>query len=319
MKRLISAAFALLAIAFSAQAATLSPITLLNPAGSTAGQAIVSTGPSTAPAWSKVTATALAAQAANTVVANVTGSSASPTAFAMPSCSTTNSALQYTSGTGFTCYANSAVTTGTLAQFAATTSAQLAGVLSDETGTGSAVFSASPALTGTPTAPTASLGTNTTQIATMAAVQAAVQNTPKPYFQAHLSANQSVTANTATKIQFNTKDFDSGGYFDATTNYRFTPLVAGKYKVTLTVISNSVPAAGNNYFAGITKNGASLYAGVCTAQGTASNYCTLTLSDIVTFNGSTDYIETSVTVPGTSTIVLGTAGNTTFEAYYLGP
>lgn len=33
---------------------------------------------------------------------------------------------------------------------------------------------ASPALTGTPTAPTASLGTNTTQIATMAAVQAAV-------------------------------------------------------------------------------------------------------------------------------------------------
>ncbi len=38
---------------------------------------------------------------------------------------------------------------GTLAQFAATTSAQLAGVLSDETGSGSAVFSASPTLTGT--------------------------------------------------------------------------------------------------------------------------------------------------------------------------
>lgn len=35
---------------------------------------------------------------------------------------------------------------GTLAQFAATTSAQLAGILSDETGTGSAVFATSPAL-----------------------------------------------------------------------------------------------------------------------------------------------------------------------------
>jgi len=33
-------------------AATLTPIQLLNPAGSTAGQAIISTGPSTAPAWS---------------------------------------------------------------------------------------------------------------------------------------------------------------------------------------------------------------------------------------------------------------------------
>jgi hypothetical protein len=57
-----------------------------------------------------------------------------------------------------------------LSQFAATTSAQLAGVLSDETGTGAAVFSASPALTGTPTAPTASAGTNTTQVATTAFV-----------------------------------------------------------------------------------------------------------------------------------------------------
>lgn len=40
------------------------------------------------------------------------------------------------------------------------------------TGTGSVVFSASPFLTGTPTAPTANAGTNTTQIATTAFVAA---------------------------------------------------------------------------------------------------------------------------------------------------
>ncbi|MES2959812.1 MAG: hypothetical protein V4792_16605 [Pseudomonadota bacterium] len=67
-----------------------------------------------------------------------------------------------------------ALTSGTLAQFAATTSAQLRGVLTDETGTGSAVFADSPALTGTPTAPTAAPGTNTTQAATTAFVAAAV-------------------------------------------------------------------------------------------------------------------------------------------------
>jgi hypothetical protein len=44
-----------------------------------------------------------------------------------------------------------AATTGTLGQFAATTSDQLAAVLSDETGSGSAVFSVSPTLTGTVT------------------------------------------------------------------------------------------------------------------------------------------------------------------------
>lgn len=61
-----------------------------------------------------------------------------------------------------------------LGSFAATTSSQLAGVISDETGSGALVFAVSPALTGTPTAPTASAGTNTTQIATTEFVQSAV-------------------------------------------------------------------------------------------------------------------------------------------------
>lgn len=45
----------------------------------------------------------LAAEAANTVVGNGTGSTAAPTAVAVPSCSTATSALQWTSGTGFGC------------------------------------------------------------------------------------------------------------------------------------------------------------------------------------------------------------------------
>lgn len=56
-----------------------------------------------------------------------------------------------------------ALTTGTLAQFAATTSAQLAGVISDETGSGSLVFATSPVLVtpnlGTPSAITLTNGT----------------------------------------------------------------------------------------------------------------------------------------------------------------
>lgn len=59
-----------------------------------------------------VTTAALAAQAANTVLANATAASASPTAVAMPSCSSSTSSLQWTSNTGFTCYANSASLTG---------------------------------------------------------------------------------------------------------------------------------------------------------------------------------------------------------------
>jgi hypothetical protein len=110
MKRLFAAA--LLALSSIAFGATLMPIQLLNPAGSTAGQAIVSTGATTAPAWSNVTATALVPQAANTVVANATGSTASPTAVSVPNCLGTSSALNYTAGSGFGC--NSTVNAVTL-------------------------------------------------------------------------------------------------------------------------------------------------------------------------------------------------------------
>lgn len=98
----------------------------------------------------------LATQAANTVLANVTGSTASPTAFTMPSCSTSSSALNYTLGSGWSC--NTSINAASLGGNAAATYAPLA----------------SPALTGTPTAPTAAAGTNTTQLATTAFAQNAV-------------------------------------------------------------------------------------------------------------------------------------------------
>lgn len=142
MKRLFLGAFALI-LSIAADATTLNPIQLLNPAGSSSGQAIVSTGASTAPIWGGVGVNGIAAIGANTVLANATAGSASPTAFAMPSCvQSGNAALNWASGTGFTC------------------------------GTGYAPL-ASPTFTGTPVAPTATFGTNTTQIATTAFVQAA--------------------------------------------------------------------------------------------------------------------------------------------------
>jgi hypothetical protein len=126
----------------------------------TSGQPLVSGGAGANPSYSALALSGLAAQAANTVVANVTASSASPTAVALPSCSTGNSALQYTSATGFSCGTSFALTSGTLAQFAATTSAQLAGIISDETGSGSLVFGTNPTIgTATINTPTLSGGT----------------------------------------------------------------------------------------------------------------------------------------------------------------
>ncbi|RQV56087.1 glycosyl hydrolase family 28-related protein [Burkholderia cenocepacia] len=123
------------------------------------GSVVLSTAPSIAnltitgalTATGLVSLPSLAVQAANTVIANATGSSASPTAFAMPGCSGANNALRWTAGSGFTCASSIALTSSGLNQFASTTSAQLAGIVSDETGSGSLVFGTAPTLAGTVT------------------------------------------------------------------------------------------------------------------------------------------------------------------------
>ena len=55
------------------------------------------------------------------------------------------------------------------------------------------------------------------------------QNTPS--FQATVDAAQTLSTGTATKIEFNTENFDSDGKYDHSTNYRFTPTIAGKYLI----------------------------------------------------------------------------------------
>lgn len=91
MKKLISAALLALVSSF-ALATTTVPIQLITPI------------------------------AANTVVANATGSTATPTALALPSC--TNAILSYTSGTGFVC----STTVSTLSATGLITPAQTVGI-----------------------------------------------------------------------------------------------------------------------------------------------------------------------------------------------
>ncbi|MBR8083065.1 hypothetical protein KDX23_09945 [Burkholderia vietnamiensis] len=149
---------AMLALTAVAHAATKVPVQMLDTTSSTSGQVIVSPGPSGAAAWGNVSAGALAPIAANTVLGNSLGATAAPTAIPMPSCSGTNNALRWSAGFGFTCASGVALTTSALNQFAATTSAQLAAVISDETGSGSLVFNTTPTLAGTVTV-TGSAGT----------------------------------------------------------------------------------------------------------------------------------------------------------------
>ena len=52
-----------------------------------------------------------------------------------------------------------------------------------------------------------------------------------PFFMAQLSSDQTITDETYTKVQFNTEETDPDGTYDNSSNYRFTPGVAGTYYI----------------------------------------------------------------------------------------
>ena len=113
-----------------------------------------------------------------------------------------------------------------------------------------------------------------------------------PAFEAYLSGNQEMSDTTTTKIEFNTERFDTDGYYDNSTNYRFTPLVAGKYFVYSVA---RFDGRTNSNLAQTTlkiyKNGAE-YNNV--QQYLVSNYLrqvTSSANVIIDMNGSTDYLE----------------------------
>jgi hypothetical protein len=128
-----------------------------------------------------------------------------------------------------------------------------------------------------------------------------------PAFSAYATANQSIANATFTKVVLNAEDFDTASCFDSTTNYRFTPNVAGYYQLNGWM---SGPSSNTqNTFLVIFKNGS-----VFRIFGTMQNLNATAVINNGAFggftmylNGSTDYIEMYVYQQTGSTQNLGSA------------
>jgi hypothetical protein len=112
------------------------------------------------------------------------------------------------------------------------------------------------------------------------------------------SSDQTITINTATKIQFNAEDWDTDSCFDSTTNYRFTANKAGYYQFNVTVAYDTSGAVNRNelYFY---KNGANNIRVL--DDSTPSAYGTMSGSAIINLNGTTDYVEVYVILGAATT------------------
>ena len=121
---------------------------------------------------------------------------------------------------------------------------------------------------------------------------AGVGGTNTPAFRAERSADVSITTDVWTKIQYNTETFDTDSNYDNSTNYRFTPTTAGKYYVFASVGVTATATYGNAVNLAIYKNG-SLFRtnSVAVWLNTQETYSTVYCGAIVTFNGSSDYVE----------------------------
>ena len=111
-----------------------------------------------------------------------------------------------------------------------------------------------------------------------------------PAFRAYIGGgtDQSISANTWTKVNLATESFDTDSCFDTST-YRFTPNVAGYYQVNGSIMHNH---SGTTTVAltSVYKNGSSMFLTEW-ANWSFGSGNSINCSDIVYMNGSTDYLE----------------------------
>ena len=135
-----------------------------------------------------------------------------------------------------------------------------------------------------------------------------------PAFSAYTGSTFSVADQTWVKVPCNSEFFDTNNNYDSTTNYRFTPTIAGYYQVQGACFI-SPPNQTSGFILSIYKNG-SEYQQIHRNQfGTSFNQMA-SGGIIIYLNGSTDYVELYVWHNGGSTRTFGSSQtNNWFQGY----
>lgn len=267
------------------------PVQLIDPTGTTSGQVPVSTGPNTAPQWESVTVLG-GLVAAN----NLSDVANAATALANLGGGAKNAPLS---------------------QFATTTSAQLAGMLSDETGSGAAVFNVSPVLTSPVitggTADNVIIGGTTPAFGNFTRLVAS-GNDALLYTN---TSGQSIPNATSTTITGWTKISDRLNVnFNASTGV-FTAPVTGLYMVSGQVtFGTAVNAIGNPFLVNVVANGALAVSGLSTQQGTGTVPTIITIPATVVslVAGQTLVLQANQTSAAAK--ALSTSGGLSFLSIY---
>jgi len=141
-----------------------------------------------------------------------------------------------------------------------------------------------------------------------------------PAFEAYLSSDQTLSDGVTAKIQFDTEILDTDNCYDNTTNYRFTPTVAGKYYISTGIKAECTSQTIDNVTIFIYKNGSVYKRSVLYAADNSPGAFPITSDAIIDMNGSSDYIEIYIFLDvssGTPRVDADTKASH-FKAYRLG-
>ena len=120
-----------------------------------------------------------------------------------------------------------------------------------------------------------------------------------PAFKAFLSASQTgLTSSADTKVNFDAIEYDVGGYYDNTTNYRYTPLVAGYYHIVFSCSCGSSVDI-DDFILNIVKNDVFHTQSRVHLTGVTNDdlfASSLNSLEIIHMNGTTDYLHCSARV-----------------------
>ena len=165
---------------------------------------------------------------------------------------------------------------------------------------------------------TTNLTIGSTNSSTVTFENGAVTGHMYPAFEAYLSSDQTVTSGTITKVEHDTEDFDTDNCYDNTTNYRFTPTVAGKYYVYATVRGSTSASSLDLEMTAIYKNGSSYAENQVDYRNNDAQLAGITVCAIVDMNGSSDYLECYARCLGGTTLKSSPTRCSVFGAYRIG-
>jgi hypothetical protein len=114
------------------------------------------------------------------------------------------------------------------------------------------------------------------------------KNINAPAFLAYQTGAQAISNASNVKIEYNTELFDTDGMYDHSTNYRFTPTVAGKYVVGAKIKFDN--CASSRVYTMIYKNGSEYERSEKRNDSSGTDPDPIS-NLIIDFNGSSDYVE----------------------------